>query len=113
MSLNNPTMAGHAFLKEMYRDDYFPDAVVDQGKAILVELCQQIEAQKPADLAALYELTHAATERFNDLQEVFEANGSEIETAARESIADDFARIARAYGFADADIEDLIATRDW
>jgi hypothetical protein len=38
---------------------------------------------------------------------------SEIETAAREAIAHDFDVIAGAYGFADADIEELIATRDW
>ena len=113
MSLNNAAMAGHTFLKEMYRDDYFPDVVVDQGKAVLIELCQQIEAQKPKDLAALYVLTHAATERFNDLEAVFEEHSSEIETAARECIADDFYRIAKAYGFADADIEELIAPRDW
>lgn len=39
--------------------------------------------------------------------------GSEIETVAREAIAEDFWRVASAYGFADADAEELIATRDW
>lgn len=32
---------------------------------------------------------------------------------AREEIAEDFAYVARAYGFADADVEELIATREW
>jgi hypothetical protein len=60
----------------------------------------------------LYALTHAATEEFNALAEEFEENDSELETAAREAIAEDFEWIAKAYGF-DADIEELIAPRDW
>ena len=75
-------------------------------------LCGEIESEKPDDLDQLYVLTHRATNRFNDLQEEFAENGSELETAAREAIAMDFDFIAKAYGF-DADVEELIATRDW
>jgi hypothetical protein len=31
--------------------------VLDRGKAILLRLCERIEAERPADLAALYVLT--------------------------------------------------------
>lgn len=58
-------------------------------------------------------LTQAATEEFNLLEAEFEAAGSDIETVAREEIAEDFSFVASAYGFADADVEELIATRDW
>lgn len=61
----------------------------------------------------MYALTHKATEQINDLEAVFEENGSEIETVARETIAEDFIRIADAYGLTDADIEELIAPREW
>ena len=113
MSLGNTAMTHYAFLKEMYADPYFPDDLVKKGENILLDLCREIEQGKPASLDALYALTHAATDRFNDLQEEFDERGSEIETAAREAIAEDFENIARAYGFADADTEELIATRDW
>jgi hypothetical protein len=113
MSPSNPKMAAYRFLAEMYDDDYFPDELVKKGEEILVELCLQIEQQKPGSLEELYELTHAATERFNDLQEEFDEQGSEIETAARDCIATDFEAIAQAYGFEDAETEELIATRDW
>lgn len=43
-----------------------------------------IESDRPADLADLYELTHAATEEINGLQGEFEAAGSELVTEARE-----------------------------
>ena len=68
----------------------------------------QLERRCNAPL--LYALTHAATEEFNALAEEFEENDSELETAAREAIAEDFEWIAKAYGV-DADIEELIAPR--
>ena len=109
----NPQVQAHAFLADMSRDAYFPPKLVDQGKAVLNELCLAIEAKPPQNLDELYALTHAATLRFNELAEAFEAAGSEIETAAREDIGADMAFIAQAYGFAQADTEELIAPRDW
>ncbi|WP_030273369.1 DUF5713 family protein [Streptomyces sp. NRRL B-24484] len=113
MPIANDRIAEHSFLRLLYADAYYPDAVVDRGRGILLRLCERIEAEHPSDLAALYALTHAATEEFNVLQEAFEAADSEIETVAREEIAEDFAFVAAAYGFADAGVEELIATRDW
>ena len=113
MSLHNPKMAAYRFLAEMYGDPYFPNELVKKGEDILMELCHQIEQQNPASLDQLYALTHAATERFNDLQQEFDEQGSEIETVARDCIGTDFKAIAHAYGFDDADSEVLITTRDW
>lgn len=106
MPPTNQRVAGHAFLKGMARDSFFPDHVVDKGRQILLRLCERIEAEQPPDLAALYVLTHAATEEFNELD-------ADIETTAREEIAEDFWFVASAYGFADVDVEELIAPRDW
>ncbi|MDF2710046.1 MAG: hypothetical protein K0R62_5698 [Nonomuraea muscovyensis] len=113
MPPTNQQVIDHAFLQALYDDDFYPDQVVDQGRAVLLRLCERIEADRPADLAALYALTEAATEEFNDLEAAFEAAGSEIETVAREVIADDFWFVASAYGFAEADAEELIAAREW
>ncbi|MCB2410298.1 DUF5713 family protein [Hymenobacter lucidus] len=110
--LQNEAARTYSFLAEMYQDSYFPNNLVDKGKAILVALCFDIEQQQPKDLEELYALTHAATEEFNDLQEEFWEANSEIETAARDCIAVDFDFVAKAYGF-EADMEELTATRDW
>jgi len=96
----------------MYEDDYFPKMLVDKGKVILINLCLQIESDKPSCLDELYTLSYAATEKFNDLGTEFDDMGSEIETAARESIGADFEFIAKTYGFV-ADTEELIAPREW
>ena len=110
--LKNEAARAHAFLADLYADDYFPKHLVDRGRDILVDLCHTLEARPPKDLDELYVYSHQATERFNDLQSAFEAAGSELETAARENIGMDFAFIAEAYGF-DADEEELIAPREW
>ncbi|MFJ4782181.1 DUF5713 family protein [Streptomyces sp. NPDC088794] len=113
MPISNQQAAAHAFLKALYRDAYYPDHVVDRGRDILLRLCERIEAERPADLDALYVLTQAATDEFNDLETAFEEAGSEIETVAREEIAEDFWFVAKTYGFENADVEELIGTRDW
>ncbi|MFH8485909.1 DUF5713 family protein [Streptomyces longisporoflavus] len=113
MPITNQQAAGQAFLGELYGDDYYPDHVLDKGKAILVRLCERIEAERPGDLESLYVLTAVATEEFNALEAEFDEAGSEIETVAREAIAEDFAFVASAYGFTDADVEELIAEREW
>ncbi|MEU2062781.1 DUF5713 family protein [Streptomyces sp. NPDC013455] len=113
MPIGNTQVAGYAFLAALYEDGYYPDRALDKGRAVLLALCERIEAERPADLGALYRLTHAATEEFNALEEDFEEAGSEIETVAREEIAGDFRFVARAYGFPDADVEELIAPREW
>lgn len=113
MPITNQQVAGRVFLQQMYEDPYFPDHLVDQGRAILLRLCEQIEAEQPPGLEALYALTQASTKEFNLLEAEFVAAGSEIETAAREWIGDEFWFIASAYGFTSADGEALIAGRDW
>ncbi|MFF3782357.1 DUF5713 family protein [Streptomyces sp. NPDC001933] len=113
MPITNQQVTERAFLRPLYADDYFPDHVLDKGTAILLNLCERIEAERPVDLQALYVLAEAATEQFNLLQAEFEAAGSEIETVAREEIAEEFWFVASAYGFPDADVEELTAARDW
>lgn len=89
----NRQVAEHAFLKGVYEDEYFPDHVVEPGGAVRA---------------------HGGRDgRFNALEAEFEAAGSEIETFAREVIAEDFWFAASAYGFAEADAEELIAGREW
>jgi len=112
-SLTNEKVKNYSFLSEMYQDTYFPDKCVDKGKEILIDLCFHIEETKPNNINELYTLTHSATDKFNELQADFEDNDSEIETVARDCIGTDFEFIAHSYGFEDADIEELIGTRDW
>ncbi len=112
MLLTNSEAESYEFLKDMYEDAYFPDFLVDKAKSILVNLCFKIEKDRPDSLESLYKLTHQATDEFNELQEEFENDGSELETVARDCIAVDFENIAKIYGF-DADIEELTANREW
>lgn len=111
-NITNEKMKNYPFLRAMYKDSYFPKFLVDKGKNILIKLCISIEKQNPINLEELYKLTHKATEEFNDLAEDFYKYESEIETVARDIIGTDFETIALNYGFK-ADVEELIAPRDW
>lgn len=113
MPVCNQQVATHKFLRALYADSYFPDHILDKGTEILLRLSERIEAERPADLTALYLLTHRATVEFNALEAEFEAAGSGFETVAREEIAEAFWFVASAYGFAEADVEELIAPREW
>jgi Family of unknown function (DUF5713) len=112
MAIANEQLKNYPFLQGMYDDEYFPNFLVDKGKQILIRLCENIEAQQPKNSESLFRLTHSATNEFNDLDEEFQDNGSELETVARDVIGDNFAFIVQSYGF-NVDIEDVIATRDW
>jgi hypothetical protein len=111
-SAKHPAVLAHRFLAEMLDDDYFPTHLVERGQGILLDLCAAIEREQPVG-AAVYALTHAATEHFNALDEALQAEGSEIETAAREQIAADVDFILHTYGYGDLDLEEAIAPRDW
>lgn len=111
--IKNPQINAHEFLVDMYSDDYFPNVLVDKVKQVLLNLCEKIESKQPENLEKIYILTHEAIEKINDLQKEFDEADSEIETVARESIAENFDFIAQIYGFIDADVEELISGRDW
>jgi len=112
VTITNPQLHDYPFLALMYRDSYYPDALVDKGAAILRRLCEQIEAERPTSHEEVYRLTHAATEAFNELAKEFTAQGSDIETVARDTIATDVEFLLKAYGF-DLDLEEALAPRDW
>lgn len=107
-NIQNKKMREYNFLAEMYRDSYFLVDGVDMIKNVLIKLCLDIEEQEPKTLDDLYKLTHNATEEINEVETVMD-----IETVARECISEDFYQIAQTYGFENADLEELVATRDW
>lgn len=111
--LGNTEILSYKFLDCLYSDVFFPDFLVDKCKHILLQLCESIENTGPVNLEELYALTQDATEKINQLQEEIENNGAEIETSVRECIAENFEFIAEAYGFDDADLEEMIENRDW
>ncbi len=111
--MNRPKIDPTVLLRELYQDQYFPKAQVDGVRHILEQLMKQLDEGRASTLEELYPLTHAAVEKINQLAQEFEERGSEIETVARESIAEAFSVIAEEYGFVDADLEEMISNREW
>ena len=113
IAITNEEIKAHAFLADMYANNQYPRHLVDKARAILMDLCAKIETKTPKKLEDLYDLTHRATDSFNDLQDEFKAKKSKYDSVAAKNIGEDFAFIASTYGYFEADDEDLTGPREW
>ena len=102
---------GADFLRRMLEDPYFPAPLVEKGQRLLLELAERIEREAPVG-GAVVALTHATTEAFNRLQVELQDAGSDLETEARETIAEDNEFILDSYGY-QVELEEAIAPREW
>lgn len=103
--------SNYRILEDMYQDSYFPDFLVDKIKTLMqpvINCLENGERNIETIQGKLDEMTYA----INDLQEEFEENDSEIETAARDSIGETIAYILQWFEI-DIDVEDAIAERNW
>ncbi|MBC1285252.1 hypothetical protein HB818_05755 [Listeria booriae] len=99
------------YLADMYRDPYFPDFLVDKIKTLLKEVVALLESGE-SDLEVIQAAFDKATIGINELEEEFDDNDSEIETAARESIDETVDLILTHYKVA-IDCEEAIREREW
>ncbi|MGO4372377.1 DUF5713 family protein [Paenibacillus sp. MCAF20] len=95
----------------MYIDRYFPDFLVDKVKAELVKVVGFLE-QGNQNIEEIQAELDLAIHAINDLAEEFDENDSEIETVARESIAQTVVDILAFFDI-EIDIEEAIRERDW
>ena len=101
----------YKLLDEMYQDDYYPAFLVDKVKDELRKVIDLLESGK-TDIDVVQETLDKAVCGINDLQEEFDENDSEIETVARECIAENVAYILEWFGIY-IDTEEAIRERDW
>lgn len=99
------------YLKDMYVDEYFPNFLVDKVKAELAKVVEFLE-QGNKDTDEIQSRLDVAINAINDLVEEFDENDSEIETVARESIAQTVEDILAFFDI-EIDIEEAIRERDW
>ncbi|WP_269431305.1 DUF5713 family protein [Paenibacillus algorifonticola] len=103
--------ASFEYLKEMYIDGYFPNFLVDKVKAELVKVVEFLE-QGNQDIEEIQAKLDIAINAINDIAEEFDENDSEIETVARESIAQTVEDILAFFGI-EIETEAAIRERDW
>ena len=99
------------FLPEMYADSYFPPAQVDKVKAAIQQVVAFLEQGHTNSEAVQQELDDM-TLTINELQNDFVDAGSEIESMARDAIADTVERVLAHFGV-DIDIEEALQEREW
>lgn len=99
------------YLVDMYRDDYYPNFLVDKVKKFL-QVAEQTLASEPTNLSAIQQALDVAVIGINEVAEEFYANQSEIETMAREDIAETVMTLLEHYNIT-LDIEEALRERDW
>ena len=98
-------------LYEMYDDEYFPDFLVDKIKAE-IDKVEAVLAGGEKDTAIIQQYFDTMTRAINDLEAEFEENDSEIETVARDSIAEAVDYLLQKYRIA-IDLEEALREREW
>ncbi|MBR1692256.1 MAG: hypothetical protein IJ711_05700 [Lachnospiraceae bacterium] len=101
----------YVLLSGMYADGYFPNFLVDKVKNEIQKIITYLERGEK-DTEKVQQQLDAMTIAINELEEEFEENDSEIETAARDSIAETVEYILKWFDI-DLDVEEAIRERDW
>ena len=102
---------GNDYLPQMYKDCYYPVALVDKVKEQLAGLVALLE-QGPHPDDVVQAKCDEMTDAINALEEEFDEEGSELETVAREDIAETLGRIFEAYDV-ELELEDALRKREW
>ena len=101
------------YVYDMRDDDYYPPHLVQKVVDELRKFAELLDAGE-RDPQKIQACADEVTKNINTLEDEFDEADSEIETVARESIAETFYLILKEYGLEeDFDIEELIAERDW
>lgn len=101
----------YPLLDEMYRDGYFPDVLVDKIRDEIQTVIDLLE-QGERDLGTIQNRLDEAVYAINDLQEEFEEHDSEIETVARDCIAETVGHVLEWFHIP-IDVEEALRERDW
>ncbi len=101
----------YRLLDEMYRDEYYPDFLVDKVRDELQKLIDLLEAGETG-IEVIQKKLDEVVCAINDLQEEFDENGSELETVARDCIGEAVGCILEWFGIP-IDVEEAIRERDW
>ena len=101
------------YVYDMRDDDYYPPHLMQKIVDKLRKFDELLDAGE-RDPQKIQARADEVTKNINTLADEFDEADSEIETVARESIAETFYLILKEYGLEeDFDIEELIAERDW
>ena len=103
--------ANYELLAEMYRDEYFPDFLVDKVKELIQNVIDFLETGE-RDIEKVQRKFDEMTLAINALEEEFEENDSELETVARDSIGLTVMYILKWFDLY-LDVEDAIQEREW
>lgn len=106
-----PFDTNYKLLDEMYKDQYFPDLLVNKVKNEIQKVIVMLENGE-TDTELVQEKLDEVVCAINELQNEFYENDSEIETVARDCIGETVGYILKWFDIP-IDIEQATRERDW
>ncbi len=100
------------YLINMYSDPFYPEFLVDKVKECILQVVRFIEKGEHEVEKIIQSKLDEMTIAINGLVGEFEQNNSEIETVARDSIANTVESILQYFKIG-IDVEDALRERDW
>ena len=94
----------YKLLDEMYRDEYYPNFLVDKVKGELQKVIALLETGETD--------TEVIQEKLDEVVCAIDENDSEIETVARDCIGENVGYALKWFGIP-IDVEEAIRERDW
>lgn len=101
----------YKLLSYMYTDEYYPQPLVDRIKSLIENIIKFLETGQ-TDIDEIQREFDQMTLGINDLAEEIYAQDSEIETMARDDIAESILYILNWFEI-DLDIEEALREREW
>ena len=101
----------YILLRAMVSDSYYPHFLVEKVEETMAPVIRMLEAGE-TDLDVIQDKLDEMTLAINELEAEFEEHDSELETVARESIAETVEYILEWFQI-DIDTETAIRERDW
>jgi len=101
----------YILVKDMASDSYYPKFLVERVRELIAPVIQLLEHGE-TNLNTIQDKLDEMTCSINELQDEFEESGSEIETVARDSIAETIEYILEWFDI-DIDVETALQEREW
>lgn len=99
-------------LLPMYDDDYYPDILVAEVKALIENFAKKVYKTDLSE-TDIYQFANKTVSEINEMKPQFEDLDSSLDDTAADYIAEAMMMIVQDAGYLDIEMEELVSSREW
>ncbi|SPL70401.1 DUF5713 family protein [Acinetobacter stercoris] len=99
-------------LLPMYDDDYYPDILVAEVKALIENFAKKVDKTDLSE-TDIYQFANKTVSEINEMKPQFEDLDSSLDDTAADYIAEAMMMIVQDAGYLDIEMEELVSSREW